>query len=59
MADEDTRQRLLSAKKHIEDLTTWSEAETKLADYYNHYVREMHPAKESDGTPLYLSLIHI
>ena len=53
VADEDTRQRLLSAKKHIEDLTTWSEAETKLADYYSHYVREMHPAKEPDGTPLY------
>ena len=57
VADEETRERLLKSNKHVEDMSTWAEAEGHLVQYYSNYVREMHPAKEADGIPLYDFLI--
>ena len=34
-------------------MRTWEEAENELAEFYQDYVRETHPAKEPHGEPLY------
>ncbi len=52
-----TREWLLNSNTHVEDMSTWAEAEAHLVHYYHNYVREMHPVKEADGKPLYDFLI--
>ena len=52
--DEDARQTY--EEEHIDETglyPTWAEAEKTIAEFYDNYVREMHPAKDSSGKPLY------
>ena len=59
VANDEAREKLLQRKHpdlegpNVIEMRTWEEAENDLAEFYQDYVRETHPAKERHGEPLY------
>ena len=54
VADAETKEKLLNeGHPDAADLRTRDEAEDELADFFDEYVKETHPCKDSAGNPLY------
>ena len=53
LKNEDHRQQLLKKGYDVKLTETWEQAETKIANFFNDYVCEMHPAKDKHGHHLF------
>jgi len=59
VADEEAKQKLLQRNHpalhgpNVANLRTWEEAEQELSAFFNNYVSETHPAKDTHGDALY------
>ena len=58
VADEFIKQNLLHiGHPDAKDLRTRDEAESELADFFDDYVKETHPCKDSTGNPLHVFFV--
>ena len=53
LKNEEHRQQLLEKGYNVAMTETWAQAETKIANFFDDYVREMHPAKDKHGHLLF------
>ena len=54
LRDEATREALRKqGRRDVDLLETWEQAESKVANFFDEYIREMHPAKDDHGYTLY------